>query len=141
MPDLSRTLPVTPTAAWAALADIAAWPSWLPTVTSTTHVAGTPVSGVGASYAVVQPRLRKAVWTVTSWTEGSGFVWESRLPGVRTTGSHTVEPAEGGGTIVELGISWAGPIAGLVRAAYGRLTREYIKTEAAALGDRAASLA
>ncbi len=141
MPDTSCTLPVSPAAAWSALRDIASWPAWLPTVTSVTHVAGTPATGIGASYAVVQPRLRKAVWTVTSWTEGSGFVWESRQPGVRTTGTHTLTPGPDSTTVVELGIAWAGPVAGLVRAAYGRLTREYIETEAAALGERAASLA
>lgn len=120
---------------------MADWPAWLPTVTSVTHVAGTPPSGLGASYAVVQPRLRKAVWTVTSWTDGLEFTWESRLPGLRTTGTHSVAPGPDGGTVVELGVTWAGPIAGLVRAAYGRLTQRYIETEAAALGTRAASIA
>ena len=141
MPIISRTLAVPTAAAWTAISDVADWAAWLPTVTSVTHVAGTPTSGVGASYAVVQPRLRRAVWTVTSWTDGSGFTWESKLPGVRTTGTHTVTPGSDGDTVVELGVTWSGPIAGLVQAAYGRLTQRYVEAEAAALGTRAASIA
>lgn len=136
MPSISRTLPVSTEAAWAALRDIAAWPDWLPTVSSVAHVEGTPTVGVGASYAVEQPRLAKAVWTVTTWTEGSGFVWESRAPGVRVSGSHHLKPTSVG-TIVDLGVTWSGPLAGLVRVAYRPLTQSYLEGEAQALGVRA----
>lgn len=138
MPVITRTIPASAEAAWEVLADIAAWSDWLPTVTAVAHVEGTPTSGVGASYAVEQPRLAKAVWTVTSWTPGSGFVWESRLPGVRVSGSHQVRPTTDG-TIVDLGITWSGPLAGLVRVAYRPLTQGYLEQEVEALGVRSAT--
>ena len=54
------------------------------------------------------------------------------------SGSHQVRPTTDG-TIVDLGITWSGPLAGLVRVAYRPLTQGYLEQEAEALGRQAAT--
>ena len=69
---------------------------------------------------------------LTDWSPGGGVPGVSRRPGVTTPA--TPELAEvPGGVQARLGIAWSGPLAWLVRAAYGGLTRRYVESEAAAI--------
>ena len=117
---------------WPVLADVARWPQWLPTVTSVEPLGSTPLA-LGAKYRIVQPKLRPAVWSVVELSPDSHFSWESRSPGVRVLGTHVLRPVSAGSTSVTLGITFSGLLAGLVGLVAGRLTREYIEREAAAL--------
>ncbi len=121
---------------WDVISDVVGLPKWLPTVTSV-HALGTEALAVGARYRVVQPRLRPAVWSVVELVQNSHFSWETRGPGVRTLASHVMERVSDNSTRVSLGIECSGPLSGLVGLLVGRLTREYIEREAAAMKQRA----
>lgn len=120
---------------WPVLADVSRWPLWLPTVTSVEPLGPPPLS-IGASYRVVQPKLPAAVWSVVELSPNSHFSWESRSPGVRVLGTHELHPVTAASTGVSLRIDFSGPLSGLARLVAGRLTREYIEREAAALKER-----
>ncbi|MBM6402509.1 SRPBCC family protein [Phycicoccus sonneratiae] len=138
MIDVSRTTPLPATTLWPLLSDVRRWGDWLPTVDSVTPVEPDRPDEVGASYVVVQPGLPRATWTITAWTPGRSFTWESRARGVRSTGTHDL--VEGpDGTTIRLGIRWEGPLAGLVRWLVGRKAADYVTREAAALESTAAA--
>lgn len=127
----SRTT-ATPEQAWAVLADLERWPRWTPTVTRVRRL-GTPgPPTVGARYEVEQPRLGRSTYEVTGWLPGRGFSWVSRRSGVTTTATHRVRPLPGG-TQIELGLTWTGSAAWLVRLLYGRLTERYVAQELSSL--------
>lgn len=126
------TTTADPDVVWSVLSDIEGWPRWLPTVTAVERTGGPTEVGVGSTFAVTQPRLGRAEWTVTLWEPGHQFTWESRRPGVLTTGTHEVRPHDTGSEI-ELGIDWAGKGRAVARAAFGRMTRAYVRSELDAL--------
>lgn len=122
--------------AWRVLSDLPNWPTWCPTVTSVEPVDPTREAGVGAAYRVRQPKLPAATWTITSWRPGEGFTWESPAPGVHSTGVHDLA-STADGTRIELELRWRGPLRFVLQLVYGRLSRRYVATEAAALAARA----
>ncbi|HNV15302.1 MAG: SRPBCC family protein [Actinomycetales bacterium] len=123
---------VNPSLAWQVLSDVRSWPEWLPTVIEVVPETPEAPDGMGAAYLVRQPRLAAARWEITEWRPGAGFTWVSRRPGVTTTGTHQLVEVPGG-VQAQLGIAWSGPLAWLVRASYGGLTRGYVASEAAAI--------
>jgi uncharacterized protein YndB with AHSA1/START domain len=126
-----------PQRVWDLICDVRHWPQLLPdTVTSVEPVEADRPEEVGARYVVAQPRLRRATWEVTEWVPPHRFTWRSRTAGVTTTGTHVVE-AEGDGSRATLSIDWTGPLSGLVRLAYGRLTQGYLDVEGRNLKERA----
>ncbi len=127
-----------PERVWALISDVRHWPDLLPTtVRSVTPVDDARPDEPGARYVMEQPRIPRATWEILEWAPPGRFTWQSRSPGVRTTGTHIVEPAPSGGTRVSLAITWSGPLAPVVRLAYGRLTQRYVDTEAGQLKARA----
>ncbi|NHA68971.1 SRPBCC family protein [Phycicoccus flavus] len=132
MTEVTRPTDLPSDALWPVLADVRHWADWLTTVDAVRAVDPDRPDGVGASYAVDQPRLRRATWTVTAWEPGRGFTWESRSPGVTSTGSHELL-AGPEGTTIRLALVWTGPLAGLVRRALGARARDYVTREAEAL--------
>lgn len=125
-----------PADVWAVLVDVERMPTWSPSVTSVRLLDPAPLH-VGSRARLRQPRLLPAVWRVTELEPGRSFTWESRAPGVVTTGRHALEPAAGG-TRVTLGVEHAGPLAPLVRLLAGRLTARYVRQEADGLAARVA---
>ncbi len=123
---------------WALICDVRHWPDLLPTtVTSVTPVDPGRPEEPGARYVMEQPRIPRATWEMLEWAPPHRFVWSSRSPGVRTTGTHVVEPTGDDTCRVSLAITWSGPLAPVVRRVYGRLTQRYVDTEAAQLTRRA----
>lgn len=119
-------------AAWRVLSDVAAWPEWLPTVTSVEPLDGRTLE-VGSRFRVCQPKLRPATWVVTELEPPRSFVWLARSPGLRMVAAHTIDETSPGHSRVILRFSFAGLLGGLVARLYGPLTQSYIAREAAAL--------
>jgi hypothetical protein len=69
------------------------------------------------------------VYEVTAWEPGQGFTWIADVPGVRTIGTHQVLATRDGCTL-QLGLSWEGPLAGVIRILYGRRTKRFVHQEA-----------
>ena len=136
----SVTVAAQPAAIWPLLSTVVAWPEWLPTVTEV-QALDEPALCPGARYRVVQPRLRPTVWTVTEVQAQRQFRWESSSPGVRVMADHRLVPLSPASTRVDLTIQFEGPLAWLAALAAGRLTRSYLKQEAAALQRRVAQVA
>lgn len=114
----------------AALADVQHWPEWTESVTSVQRLEPGPLA-VGSRTRIKQPKLRESVWQVTE-IDDRAFSWESRSPGIVTTGRHQVEP-DGDGTTVTLSIEHAGVLSGVVGAMTKGLTMRYLEMEGAGL--------
>jgi carbon monoxide dehydrogenase subunit G len=115
---------------WGLVSDVERWDRMLPTFREVTRLGGDGgPTDVGARFAVVQPGLPKAVYEVTEWRPGSAFTWVSSAPGVRTTARHELR-TEDGQTRLGLGISWTGPLAGVVRLLVGAKARRMVELEA-----------
>lgn len=139
----AATTSAPPEDVWALWSDPPTWPSWTPTMRSVTPIrydagrthesaAAPGQAGVGAAYRIRQPRLPAAVWTITYWTPGRGFTWESTTRWITTVATHRVEPLDaehGGGTRIEATASWTGPLAPVARLLLGPITRRYVRTE------------
>ncbi|HXS83271.1 MAG TPA: SRPBCC family protein [Methylomirabilota bacterium] len=119
-------------AVWRVLADVAAWPKWLPTVASVESLDGNPLV-LGNRYRVRQPRLQPVTWTVTELEPSSRFSWQARTPGLRMSADHMVSGDSSGKSDVVLRFSFAGPLGPLVGAVYRAITERYMATEAAKL--------
>ena len=120
---------------WAVLCDVERWPEWTASFRSVTLL--DPALGVGARVRADQPRIPATVWTVTHLSEGREFSWETRGPGLRTTGRHVVEGTGDARCRVTLSITQSGWVGALVGRAYRSLTDRYLATEAAGLKARA----
>jgi uncharacterized membrane protein len=123
-----------PDQVWTVLADIERWPEWTASVTSVERLDDGPVA-VGSLARVKQPRLRAAVWRVTSVEPGRSFDWAAKSPGITTAAGHRLEPTDDG-TRVALTIEMSGPLAGILGRVYARLTRRYMHVEAEGLKRR-----
>ncbi|WP_392543392.1 SRPBCC family protein [Oryzobacter telluris] len=123
---------------WTVMSEVRRWPDWLSTVTSVTPLEPGRPDEVGASYAVKQPGLPEAVWTITEVVPGRSFTWESSAPGMRSVGTHELRPGADGTTQIALGLRWSGALAAVVRFLVGRTAQHYVTTEAESL-DRTAA--
>jgi hypothetical protein len=117
---------------WELLADVVAWPRWLPTVSAVEPSASARLA-LGATYRVVQPRLRPARWKVTELNPGRNFTWEADAPALAMWANHTVHPASSDACDVTLEFRFSGLLAPLVGLLAGGITRRYLATEAASL--------
>ena len=77
-----------------------------------------------------------ADWIVTALTEGRGFDWESRAPGVQVLARHAVEPAAGGSRVT-LSVQYSGFLGGILGRLIAGINRRYIALEADGLKRRA----
>jgi uncharacterized membrane protein len=117
---------------WRVLAAVAAWPAWLPTVTSVRPLDAIELK-LGSRYAIRQPKLRPATWIVTELEPPRRFVWQARSPGLVMLAEHAIAEGAPGTSQVTLRFSFAGllgaPVAGLFRP----LTEQYLSQEAESL--------
>ena len=125
-----RRIPAPAEQVYAVLADVARWPEWLDTVDALVLLDGAASPpGVGDRARIRQPRLPAATWTVTEVVPGHHFTWASTAPGLRFAGHHVVEPDGPDACTVTLGIDQQGPLRGIARLLWGRLTQEYVERE------------
>src|SRR5262245_4093349 len=124
-----------PERVWSVMADVERWPEWTASITKVELLDRAPF-GVGSRARIRQPRLPVAVWTVTAFTPGRFFEWQSVVPGLRSVGFHRAEANGDAGTRVLLSIRWRGPLAPIIRLLYGKLARRYVEMEAQGLKRR-----
>jgi uncharacterized membrane protein len=124
---------------WKILSDVAHWHEWTPTVTSV-EVLNTPELKLNDRYKVIQPKLQPAVWTVTILTPPSNFTWESKTPGMHMVAEHVLTSKGANQTEVTLTFAFHGWLGKLVGKIYGKMTADYIQTEAQSLKKRVENL-
>ena len=117
------------------LSDVESWPEWTASVTSVRSIGPGPCRSAPVSH-IKQPRLPVTVSEPCSdLVEGERFAWTATGPGVNARASHRVIPAAEGSQAT-LSIDQAGILGRLVGLLYGRLTRRYVRMEAAGLKQR-----
>ncbi len=122
---------------WEIYSDVGSWPDWTESVTSVEPLDPGPLR-VGSRARIRQPRLPVAEWTVTEIDEGRSFTWLARGPGIRSTGTHVVEP-HGDGSRATAILVQAGPLGPVVGFLTRGLTGRYLAMEVAGLKARAES--
>ena len=130
--DASTSIAASGESVWRVLAEVAAWPEWLPTVESVQPLDGNPLS-VGFRYIVRQPKLRPATWIVTELEPPRRFVWEARSPGLLMVAEHTIEERSPGSSNVNLRFSFTGVLGPLIGRLFRSVTQQYLAQEAASL--------
>ncbi|MFI0354683.1 SRPBCC family protein [Actinomadura sp. 9N407] len=125
--EITVGIDAAPETIWDLLIDIEHWPRMTASVTQAQRL-DDGAFGKGSRVRVDQPKLQPAVWTVTEFEPGRSFVWESRTPGIVTTGAHIV--TDDG---VTLSLTQKGAAAPLLGLLYGRLIRRYVTMEAEGL--------
>ncbi len=127
---------VPPHEVWTVLADIAAWPTWSPTIEQVrTEPAEADDVGEHPAYRIEQPPLPTALWTITDWRPEQGFAWQTRGASTLLAGSYAMRHIRPG-TEVVMSLTWTGTTAWLVRAAYGPVSIRYAESHLAALVQR-----
>jgi uncharacterized membrane protein len=135
----SITINANQEAVWKVLSDVSHWSEWTPTVTSV-EVFNTCYLKLGNRYKVIQPKLQPAEWTVIVLNSPSNFTWESKAPGMHMVAEHILIAK--GATQTELTLTfafngWLGKILGKI---YGKMSLDYIQTEAHSLKKRVENL-
>ena len=115
---------------WNVLSNVAHWHEWTPTVNKV-EVLNTSELKLGNRYKVFQPKLQPAVWTVTE-LNSANFTWESKAPGMLVA-EHVVKSVNANQSEVTLTFAFNGWLGNLIGKMYGKMTEEYIQTEAQSL--------
>ena len=119
---------------WKVLSDVAHWHEWTPTVTKV-EVLNTPEIKLGNRYKVIQPKLQPVIWTVTE-LNSANFTWESKSPGMHMVAEHIVKSINANQSEVTLTFAFNGWFGNLIGKMYGKMTEDYIQTEAQSLKKR-----
>jgi carbon monoxide dehydrogenase subunit G len=119
---------------WEVMSDVERWHEWTPSITSIKRLGSGPL-GVGSKAIVRQPKLPPALWKVSAIEPGRNFVWRSGGPGIRVTGSHTVQPV-GTGSRATLFVTYEGMFGGIFARMTQEVTQRYIEYEARGLKAR-----
>lgn len=127
----SITINASQEAVWKVLSNVAHWHEWTPTVTKV-EVLNTPELKLGNRYKVVQPKLQPVVWTVTE-LNSANFTWESKSPGMHMVAEHVVKSINANQSEVTLTFAFNGWLGNLIGKMYGKMTEEYVQTEALSL--------
>ena len=116
---------------WKVLSNVAHWHEWTPTVNKV-EVLNTPELKLGNRYKVFQPKLQPVVWTVTE-LNSANFTWESKSPGMHMVAEHIVKSVSANQSEVILTFAFNGWLGNLIGKIYGKMTEEYVQTEANSL--------
>lgn len=135
---ISLTINASQDSIWKILSDVAHWQEWTPTVTKV-EVLDTPKLKLGNRYKVTQPKLQPVVWIVTE-LNSANFTWESKSLGMHMVAEHVVKSISANQSEVTLTFAFNGWLGNLISKMYGKMTEEYIQTEARSLKKRAETL-
>lgn len=131
----SITINASQDAVWKVLSNVAYWHEWTPTVTKV-EVLNTPELKLGNRYKVFQPKLQPAEWTVTELST-SNFTWESKATGMQMVAEHILKAVNANQIELTLTFSFNGWLGNIIGKMYGKLTQDYIQTEAQSLKKKA----
>ena len=120
---------------WATLVDVERWPEWTRSVDRVERLDDGEF-GIGSRARIRQPRIPVAIWKVTEFESGRSFTWVSEAFGIRSVGTHLVEPRGEGTVSLILTIVQTGWLARLVRSRAEKIAREYLAIEAQGLKRR-----
>ena len=134
----SITINASQEAVWKVLSNVAHWHEWTPTVNKV-EVLNTPELKLGNRYKVFQPKLQPVVWTVTE-LNSANFTWESKSPGMHMVAEHVVKSINANQSEVTLTFAFKGWLGNLIGKMYGKMTEEYVQTEAQSLKKRVENL-
>lgn len=123
-----------PQRVWAVMSDIERWHEWTASVSSVERLDASPLA-VGSRVRIRQPRLSPALFVVTAFEEGRGFIWETSSPGVRAIADHWIEEIAGGSRVTLL-LRFAGLIGPSMAFFMRNLIHRYMEMEAAGLKQR-----
>ena len=123
---------------WKVLSNVAHWHEWTPTVNKV-EVLNTPELKIGNRYKVFQPKLQPVVWTVTE-LNSANFTWESKSPGMHMVAEHVVKSVNANQSEVTLNFAFNGWLGNLIGKLYGKMTEEYVQTEAQSLKKKVETL-
>ena len=137
--ETSISIAAPPEAIWPLLADVVAWPQWLPTVSQVQALDGRALA-IGARYVVRQPKLRPATWVVTELEHARHFVWLAKSHGFRMVAEHRISAGAAGPSTLVLRFTFAGLLGGLVGRLSRSVTENYLAQEAAAIKKKVESL-
>lgn len=127
----SITIKSSQQSVWNVLSNVAHWHEWTPTVNKV-EVLNTSELKLGNRYKVFQPKLQPAEWTVNELTT-SNFTWESKAPGMHMVAEHVVKSVNANQSEVTLTFAFSGWLGNLLGKMYGKMTEEYVQTEAQSL--------
>ncbi|GJQ36872.1 MAG: hypothetical protein JETCAE01_28820 [Anaerolineaceae bacterium] len=127
----SITINASQESVWKVLSNVARWHEWTPTVTKV-EVLDTPEIKLGNRYKVIQPKLQPVVWTITELNSAI-FTWESKSPGMHMVAEHIVKSINANQSEVTLTFAFNGWLGKLIGKMYGKMTEEYVQTEAQSL--------
>ena len=119
---------------WEVMSGVERWHEWTPSIRSIKRLGSEPF-GVGSKAIVRQPKFPPALWKVTAIDPGRNFIWVSAAPGMRVTGSHTVEPISTGSRAT-LRVTYEGVFGELFGRITQGITQRYIEHEARGLKAR-----
>ena len=119
---------------WEVMSGVERWHEWTPSITSIKRLSSEPF-GIGSKAIVRQPKFPPALWKVTAIDPGRNFVWVSAAPGMRVTGSHTVQPTATGSRAT-LTVTYEGFLGELFGRITQEITQRYIEHEARGLKAR-----
>lgn len=120
--------------AWQVMSDVDRWHEWTPSIRSITRLRDAPLAP-GTKVVVRQPKFPPALWTVTDVQPGRSFTWVSVAPGMRVTGTHSVEPTASGSR-ARLSLDYEGVIGRVFARLTKGITVRFIDHEAAGLAAR-----
>lgn len=123
---------------WKVLSNVADWHEWTPTVNKV-EVLNMPKIKLGNRYKVFQPKLQPVVWTITE-LNSVNFTWESKSPGMHMVAEHVVKSINANQSEVTLTFAFNGWLGNLIGKMYGKMTEEYVQTEAQSLKKRVETL-
>ncbi len=116
-----------PEEVWRLFVDLERWPEMTKSIREVHRVDDGPLR-IGSEAIVKQPRLPRARWRVTELEPGRSFTWETTSGGVTAAGGHIVD-ADGQGSVITLTLCLHGPLAWLMEAFLGRLSRRNLSME------------
>jgi uncharacterized membrane protein len=124
-----------PELVWAVMTDVERWPEWTTSVERAERLDDGPLR-IGSRARLKQPRFPAVIWEVTDLQPGRSFAWTATNVGVTSIGEHRIVPQAARGVSVTLSLRQQGPLAPLLAALTGKVTRRYVEAEAQGLKRR-----